>query len=103
MTAVKVALLGCGHVGSQVARLLAEQADDLEARIGAPLELAGIAVRRPDRKREVEIPPSLLTTDAMELVTQPGTDIVVELIGGFEPARSLMLRPVVANVVSLLW
>jgi len=87
---LKVALLGCGSVGSQVVRLLTEQADDLEARVGARLELAGVAVRRPDAKRDVEVPEGLLTTDAAGLVTS-GVDVVIEVIGGIEPARSLIL------------
>lgn len=86
---LKVALLGCGVVGSQVVRLLAEQADDLAARIGAPLELAGIAVRRP--ARHTDVPAELLTTDAEALVARPDVDIVVEVIGGIEPVRSLLL------------
>jgi len=86
---MRIALLGCGVVGSQVARLLGEQADDLAARAGARLELAGIAVRRPSHKRP-GIDPSLLTTDAMSLATRPDVDIVVEVIGGIEPARSLL-------------
>jgi len=89
--ALKVGLLGCGVVGSEVVRLLGEQAGDLAARIGAPLELAGVAVRRPGRKRPVEIAPSLLTTDAMELATRPDVEIVVEVIGGIEPSRSLLV------------
>jgi homoserine dehydrogenase len=88
---LKVALLGCGVVGSEVVRLLGEKAGDLTARIGAPLELAGVAVRRPGRKRAVEIAPALLTTDAMDLATRPQVDIVVEVIGGIEPARSLLV------------
>jgi len=88
---LKVALLGCGVVGSQVVRLLREQADDLAARIGAPLELAGVAVRRPGRKRDVDLDPALITTDAEALVTRDDVDIVVEVIGGIEPARSLIL------------
>nr|WP_062335760.1 homoserine dehydrogenase [Herbidospora sakaeratensis] len=88
---VKVALLGCGVVGSQVARLLHEQADDLAARVGAPLELAGVAVRKMSRKRDVDLDPALLTTDAHALVTRPDVDVVVEVIGGIEPARSLIL------------
>jgi homoserine dehydrogenase len=88
---LKVALLGCGVVGSEVVRLLGEQASDLAARIGAPIELAGVAVRRPARRRPVDIAPSLLTTDAMELATRPDVDIVVEVIGGIEPARSLLI------------
>jgi homoserine dehydrogenase len=89
--ALKVALLGCGGVGSEVYRLLGRQAADLEARIGVPLEVAGVAVRRPGRQRGVEVDPALLTGDAMELATRPGVDIVVEVIGGIEPARSLLL------------
>jgi len=85
-----VALLGCGVVGSEVVRLLDEQASDLAARIGAPLELAGVGVRRPGRRRPVEIAPSLLTTAVMDLATRPDIDIVVEVIGGIEPARSLI-------------
>ncbi len=88
--ALKVALLGCGSVGSQVVRLLHEQADDLAARVGAPVELVGVAVRRPDAKREVEVPEGLITTDAHALVTS-GVDVVVEVIGGIEPARALIL------------
>ncbi|MEW9532786.1 homoserine dehydrogenase [Microbispora sp. NPDC049125] len=89
--ALKVALLGCGVVGSQVVRLLGEQADDLAARIGAPLELAGVAVRRLGRRRDAEVDPALLTTDAEALVTRDDVDIVIEVIGGIEPARSLIL------------
>ncbi|MGH3374037.1 MAG: homoserine dehydrogenase, partial [Actinoallomurus sp.] len=85
-----MALLGCGVVGTEVVRLLREQADDLAARVGAPLELAGIAVRRLDRRRE-GVPAELLTTDAMGLVTRDDVDIVVEVIGGLEPARALLL------------
>jgi len=87
---LRVALLGCGSVGSQVARLLAEQAADLAVRAGAQLELAGIAVRRLSHPRP-GIDASLLTDDAMALVTRPDVDIVVEVIGGIEPARSLLL------------
>ncbi|TYL45949.1 homoserine dehydrogenase [Nocardioides sp. BGMRC 2183] len=88
---LKVAVLGCGSVGSQVVRLLQEQAGDLEARVGAPVELAGVAVRRLDAEREVEVPASLLTTDAHGLVTRADIDLVVEVIGGIEPARGLIL------------
>ena len=61
---LRVALLGCGIVGSEVYRLLGDQAADLEARIGAPLEVAGVAVRRPARARAVAVDPWLITTDA---------------------------------------
>ncbi|HLU74220.1 MAG TPA: homoserine dehydrogenase [Nonomuraea sp.] len=91
MKPLKVAMLGCGVVGSQVIRLMREQHDDLAARVGAPLELAGVAVRRLGRKRDVEIDPALLTTDAEALVTRDDVDIVIEVIGGIEPARSLIV------------
>ncbi|WP_346008416.1 homoserine dehydrogenase [Janibacter terrae] len=87
---LRVALLGGGVVGGAVARQLALQADDLAHRVGRPLELVGIAVRRPGRDRsELGVDPALFTTDAEELVTR--ADIVVEVIGGIEPARSLIL------------
>ena len=89
-TPLRVALLGCGTVGSEVARLLTEQAPDLRARVGRPLELVGIAVRRQNRLRP-GLDPSLFTTDAETLVARDDVDLVVEVIGGIEPARSLIL------------
>ncbi|EWT05920.1 homoserine dehydrogenase [Intrasporangium chromatireducens Q5-1] len=88
---LRVALLGCGVVGSAVARLLTEHADDMRARVGAPLEIVGIAVRRAGRDRSATgVDAALFTTDADDLVTR--ADVVVEVIGGIEPARSLILR-----------
>jgi homoserine dehydrogenase len=86
---LKVALLGCGVVGSEVARIMTTHADDLAARTGAPLELAGIAVRRPSKVRE-GIDPALITTDATALVQRGDIDVVIEVIGGIEPARALI-------------
>lgn len=88
---LKVAVLGCGSVGSQVVRLLEAQAGDLTARIGAPIELVGIAVRRLDAPREIQVAADLLTTDALGLVSRDDVDLVVEVIGGIEPARTLIL------------
>ncbi len=88
---LKVAVLGCGSVGSQVVRLLQEQASDLAARVGAPVDLVGVAVRRLDAPREVDVPEGLLTTDAAGLVARDDVDLVVEVIGGIEPARTLIL------------
>ncbi len=87
---LRVAVLGGGSVGSQVVGLLRTHGDELAARAGAGLELIGVAVRDVDAKRDTDIPRELLTTDAESLVL--GADIVVELIGGLEPARSLILR-----------
>lgn len=89
-TPLRVALLGCGTVGSEVARLLTEQATDLRARVGRPLELVGIAVRRQNRLRP-GLDQSLFTTDAAALVAREDVDLVVEVIGGIEPARSLIM------------
>ena len=88
---LRVALLGCGVVGTSVARLLTEHSGDLAARVGRRLEIVGVAVRRPDKDRaETGVDPSLFTVDAEELVTR--ADVVIEVIGGIEPARSLILR-----------
>ena len=90
MEDVRVALLGCGTVGSQVARLLDEQAADLTARAGAWLHLEGIAVRDINAPRDQAVDRTLLTTDASSLID--GADIVIELMGGIEPARSYILE-----------
>lgn len=89
---LKVALLGCGNVGAQVARILIDDADALAARTGARLELTGIAVRNLDTKRDVELPRELFTRDADTLVKD--ADLVIELMGGIEPARSLILTAI---------
>ncbi|WP_371676654.1 homoserine dehydrogenase [Streptomyces sp. NBC_01276] len=86
---LKVALLGCGVVGSEVARIMTTHADDLTARIGAPVELAGVAVRRPSKVRE-GIDPALVTTDATALLKRGDIDVAIEVIGGIEPARTLI-------------
>ena len=88
---LRVALLGCGVVGSAVARLMTQHAGDLATRVGRPLEIVGVAVRRPDKDRsETGVDASLFTTDAEDLVTR--ADVVIEVIGGIEPARSLILQ-----------
>jgi homoserine dehydrogenase len=97
MKTLKVALLGCGSVGSEVARLLLEQSDELANRVGARVELGGIAVRRINHPRAGELDPALFTADAMGLATGPDIDIVVEVIGGIEPARSVMVAAMKAG------
>ncbi len=93
---LRVALLGCGVVGSAVVRLLTEHAADLTARVGRPLQLVGIGVRRAGRSRpEAGVDPALFTTDSAGLVTR--ADIVVEVIGGIEPARALILAAMQAG------
>jgi homoserine dehydrogenase len=89
---LKVALLGCGNVGAQVARILIDDAGTLAPRTGARLELVGIAVRNLDAEREVDLPRELFTTDGETLVKD--ADLVIELMGGIEPARSLILSAI---------
>jgi len=89
---LRVALLGGGSVGAQVARLLLEHSDELANRVGASLELVGILVRDLDAPRTVDLPRELLTTDADSLIL--GADIVIELMGGIEPARSYILTAI---------
>ncbi|AKU19122.1 homoserine dehydrogenase [Luteipulveratus mongoliensis] len=87
---LRVALLGCGTVGTAVARRLVDRADEFAARVGRPLEVVGVAVRDAGKPRpESGLDASLFTTDADELVTR--ADVVVELIGGIEPARGLLI------------
>lgn len=88
-----IGMLGCGVVGSQVARLLAEDSGDFAARAGARLVLKKIAVRDSKTKRE-HINPDLLTTDAKSVVTDPQINIVIEVMGGIEPARELILTAI---------
>jgi homoserine dehydrogenase len=90
-TSLRVALLGCGVVGSEVVRLLQVHHTDLSQRVGASLEIAGVAVRRPQRARDLTIDSALFTDDAAGLVARDDIDIVVEVIGGIEPARTLLV------------
>lgn len=88
-TPIGVAVLGYGNVGSQVVRIIEQSAQDLAARIGAPLELRGVGVRRVDENRG--IPVDKLTDNIEELVSRDDVDIVVELMGPVEPARKAIL------------
>lgn len=92
---IKVALLGAGNVGSQAARILVEDNAVLEKRIGAPVELIGIAVRDTNASRHWNANPSLYTTDAESLID--AADVVIELTGGIEPARTRILRALKAG------
>lgn len=92
---VTVALLGGGTVGTSVVELLAEHSADLAERVGAPLRLTAVAVKDPSRERP-GIPAKLLTGDPMAVATS-GADIVVEVMGGIEPARSCILAAMAAR------
>ncbi len=90
-----VGMLGCGTVGTGVARILADHADRIAARVGARVVLGPVAVRNAAAERAVAI--EHLTTDAHAVVTAPDVDIVVEVMGGIEPARSLIVEALEAG------
>jgi len=92
MRAVTLGILGLGTVGAGVVQILRENQEVLARRVGIPLHLTRIAVRNPKAKRAIEVEPDLLTTDPWAIVRDPTIEIVVELIGGIEPARSLILE-----------
>ena len=90
---VRIALLGCGVVGGAVARRLSEAKDEFAARVGRPLGIVGVAVRDTAKDRsETGLDASLFTTDAETLVTE--ADLVIELMGGMEPAKSLLQKAI---------
>jgi len=97
VTTLRVGLLGCGNVGGALVRLLVEDADRIAARTGLQLELAAVAVRSQSREREAPVPAGALTADANAVVSDPTVDIVVEVIGGIEPARTLILTALKAG------
>lgn len=92
---VKIGVLGCGTVGTQVVRLLGERGRDLAARAGAPLEIVGICVSNLQAERDEAVDRSLLTTDANSVIDE--ADLVIELIGGIEPPRTLVRRALSAG------
>jgi homoserine dehydrogenase len=87
-----IALIGCGVVGSGVAKLLLEEPKRLAERAGRPLVLRRVVVRDPAKERGVNLPRELLSTDSTQLYRDPEIDIAVELIGGLEPAGSIILK-----------
>jgi homoserine dehydrogenase len=93
---VRVGVLGCGTVGSAFVGLLARQAETVRARTGIALEVAAIAVRDPDRVRP-GIDPTLLTDDPAAVVADPTIDVVVEVMGGIDDTRALVLAALAAG------
>ena len=89
---LKVGLLGCGTVGSGVVRLVAQNAEQLATRVGAPVEIRRVLVRDISRVRPSECPREWLTTDPEAVLGDPSIDIIVEVMGGEEPARAYLER-----------
>jgi homoserine dehydrogenase len=108
VSTIRVGLLGCGNVGGAVVQLLAENGEAVAARTGLHLEVARVAVHNTAKERAVEFAPGVLTSDAESVVSDPSIDVVVEVMGGVEPARRLILaaleakKPVVSANKELL-
>ncbi|MBT9547214.1 MAG: homoserine dehydrogenase [Candidatus Sericytochromatia bacterium] len=94
MQTVKIGLLGCGTVGSGVARLLTEKVNEYARRSGYRLELSKILVRDRDRSRPAGIDPDLFTTDPAEILEDEEIQIIVEVMGGIDPAREYLLQAI---------
>ncbi len=92
MKTVKVGLIGFGIVGSGVVKILSDNADVISQRLGTTIELVKIADLDITTDRGVEVDPGILTKDADEILTNPEIDIVIELIGGTEPAKTFMIK-----------
>ncbi|MGH9236316.1 MAG: homoserine dehydrogenase [Acidimicrobiales bacterium] len=105
---VRIGLLGCGNVGAPLVGLIRERGGVIAARTGLQLEVTRVAVRSLAKERPVTLPDGVLTLDAAGLVVDPDVDVVVEVIGGIEPARELVLaalkagKPVVTGNKELL-
>ena len=101
-------MLGCGNVGAALVQLVARQTESIEARTGVRLEITRVAVRNMSRERDVELADGVLTRDTHGVVIDPDVDLVVEVIGGIEPARGLIVsalragKPVVTANKELL-
>ena len=89
-TTVRIGLLGCGNVGAALAQLIERQRAEIAARTGVELRIIRVAVRSTSRDRDVPLPPEVFTTDAAAVVADPEVDLLVEVLGGIEPAGELI-------------
>ncbi len=94
---VRIGVLGCGNVGAALVGLVAAQGKEIESRTGVQLEITRVAVRNLSRDRDVELGPGVLTRDSFDVVADPEIDLVVEVIGGIEPARELITTALAAG------
>ncbi len=95
--AVRIGLLGCGNVGGALVPLLNAQRESIRARTGVDVQVTMVAVRNISRDRGVDLGSIAVTNDAMAVVTDPDVDLVVEVIGGIEPARELIVAAIEAG------
>ena len=108
MKLIRIGVLGCGNVGAPLVSLVARQQAAIEARTGVRLEVVAVAVRNLSKGREISLPEGMLTRDAMAVVNDPSIDVIVELIGGIEPAREFITtalrngKPVITGNKELL-
>jgi len=94
---VRIGVLGCGNVGAAFVRLVEQQGATIQLRTGIRLEVVSVAVRNMSRDRDVQLPEGLLTRDAHAVVSDPSIDLIVEVIGGIEPARELIAAALAAG------
>ena len=97
MKRLRIGLLGCGNVGAALVTLLDEQREVVAARTGLELEITRIAVRSTAKDRGLRVDPSVFCTDAASVVSDPDVDLVVEVVGGIEPARTLVREAISAG------
>ncbi|HEX7666617.1 MAG TPA: homoserine dehydrogenase [Polyangiaceae bacterium] len=97
MSSIKIGLLGCGTVGGGVVRLLRDNAESLETRVGAPLEIVRALVRDPAKERVPELAKSALTTNPEDVLGDASLDLVVEVMGGVDPAKTYVDRAIAAG------
>lgn len=95
--AVGIGLLGCGIVGAEVAQTLAAHEGEITQRVGARLEVRKVAVRNLGKDRDVALPDSVFTDNATDVVSDPDIQVIIEVMGGIEPARSLILEAFAAG------
>ena len=89
---VNIGLLGCGTVGAALCKLIDEQSDAIAERTGLKLAVVMVAVRDVSQSRDVPLDPSLFTNDSNSVIESPEVDVVVEVIGGIEPSKELILK-----------
>ena len=97
MRKISVGIIGFGTIGSGVVKILQDNSDIIKKRLGIIVEVTKIADLDITTDRGIKIDPKILTTDAQEVINHPEVNVIVELIGGYEPARSLILQAINAG------